>query len=194
MLHSFRIVAATNFDEPSAHAVRLAARMASGMPLAELHFVTVVHEPSKGAGADLVRDADAMESAHERLRRAVATEDIAARAVGEVSVHYHVRLGKPAEAIEQLCADIDAQLLVVGSHGRGAVGRAVFGSVSQALVTSGRVPVLVARPVDYTGVERSPRIEPAPDADHPPSTPPSFRSSFETIIGRRDKYHVSGML
>ena len=54
----------------------------------------------------------------------------------------------PAHALVTLSADVT--LLVVGAHGRGAMGRLLLGSVSQHVATHATCPVVVARgrPVD----------------------------------------------
>jgi nucleotide-binding universal stress UspA family protein len=53
--------------------------------------------------------------------------------------------GVPAEVICDLAAKEDVDLIVVGSHGKGAVRRALLGSVSQAVVHQATKPVLVVR-------------------------------------------------
>lgn len=62
----------------------------------------------------------------------------------EVSLRQEVVCDQPAPRL--LEAARDAQLLVVGSHGRGGFAGMLIGSVSSAVVNSAAVPVIVARP------------------------------------------------
>lgn len=61
----------------------------------------------------------------------------------DVTVVRRVTLGRPI--VNLLAAAADAQLLVVGSRGRGAFAGVVLGSTSQALVYHAPCPLIVAR-------------------------------------------------
>jgi nucleotide-binding universal stress UspA family protein len=54
--------------------------------------------------------------------------------------------GSPQDRLREAVDEDGADLLVVGSRGRGALQSAVFGSVSRSLVTSARCPVVVVPP------------------------------------------------
>jgi nucleotide-binding universal stress UspA family protein len=60
----------------------------------------------------------------------------------------HVRLveGRPAERLLEAVEQDGAELLVVGTRGRGSIRSAVFGSVSRKLATDATVPVVVVPP------------------------------------------------
>ncbi|GAA4542918.1 universal stress protein [Mycobacterium paraffinicum] len=61
----------------------------------------------------------------------------------DVGVHRRVEIGEPVRWL--LEASEKAQLLVVGSHGRGALAGRVLGSVGASVVNRAKIPVIVAR-------------------------------------------------
>jgi nucleotide-binding universal stress UspA family protein len=56
--------------------------------------------------------------------------------------------GSTSSAILDLADELDASLIVIASHGRSGVRRAVLGSVAEDLIRSGHRPVLVVRSND----------------------------------------------
>jgi nucleotide-binding universal stress UspA family protein len=65
---------------------------------------------------------------------------------GLVEAERRVVAGFPADGLADLGDEEDAELIVVGSRGRGAFKAALLGSVSTALVGVARRPVLVCPP------------------------------------------------
>jgi nucleotide-binding universal stress UspA family protein len=65
-------------------------------------------------------------------------------------VHEHHAGGKPHRVISDYAEEEDIDLVVMGSHGRAGVRRALLGSVTERTLRSTHAPVLV---VDYRGVE-----------------------------------------
>ena len=59
--------------------------------------------------------------------------------------------GDPAAELNRLSEERDAALLVLGTHGRGAVAGAMLGSVSRRLARSPARPVLLVRPGSVPG-------------------------------------------
>lgn len=72
--------------------------------------------------------------------RALAAETLPGRAI-----RAEVRGGSAAGAIEEFAAEWPADLVAIGSHGRGAVGRLAFGSVSHAVAANAPCSVRVVR-------------------------------------------------
>lgn len=54
-----------------------------------------------------------------------------------------VRLGQPAAVLAEYAAEQDAEIIVVGSRGRGAWSSAVLGSVSSDLARVAPCPVMI---------------------------------------------------
>lgn len=88
---------------------------------------------------------EADESAHEQTRRALT--DLVAGLPGRLRAQDRLRKGNAAEEIVAECS-ANADLLVVGSRGYGAVRRALLGSVSAELIRSAPCPVVVVPQTD----------------------------------------------
>jgi nucleotide-binding universal stress UspA family protein len=63
--------------------------------------------------------------------------------VAVASLEREVRLGEPAAVLAQVATDCDAELIVVGSRGRGAWRSAVLGSVSSDVARLAPCPVMI---------------------------------------------------
>ena len=69
-----------------------------------------------------------------------------AAAAGVADAEQRVAIGFPAELLADIAEEENAELIVVGSRGRGAFKSAVLGSVSNSLVGFARCPVLIVPP------------------------------------------------
>jgi nucleotide-binding universal stress UspA family protein len=94
------------------------------------------------------RLADAARAEADRIVRAAATQLEA----GGLAVDLEVREGRPASAIVEMASDLRADIVVLGSHGRGALASALLGSVSTEVVEHAPCPVLVARTTSITRI------------------------------------------
>jgi nucleotide-binding universal stress UspA family protein len=78
-------------------------------------------------------------------REAMARELVARCRAGGVLCQSLVWDGDPTESILEVAASEHADAIVVGSHGRGPIGRLLLGSVSERIVAQATCPVFVVR-------------------------------------------------
>jgi nucleotide-binding universal stress UspA family protein len=62
-----------------------------------------------------------------------------------VTLDSRVRVGLPWHEVNAVAADVHADLIVVGTHGRGGFARAFLGSVAERLLRTSSCPVLIVR-------------------------------------------------
>lgn len=81
-----------------------------------------------------------------RAQREVVAQELVerGRALG-VAVSFLIWEGEPGESIVEAARAERADIVIVGSHGRGSVGRLFIGSVSEHVVRNAPCPVLVVR-------------------------------------------------
>ena len=138
------IVAATDFSAASEQAVNYAASLALEFG-ATLHLVHVVPDPILAAAWSEAYAYD-LDKLGERLRRDAERQlaDRAARIEGIVVTREAI-IGKPASAIIEVAAHRDADLIVLGTHGRSGFSHLFMGSVAERVVRSAPCPVLTVR-------------------------------------------------
>lgn len=104
---------------------------------------------------DLQVPAGTYSAAHEKLREGLTSEIEAVKASLSKSgrqVEANVVINRPASGILAEARRTNADLIVMGSHGRGTLASAVLGSVSAEVVDHAPCPVLIARTSRITRV------------------------------------------
>jgi nucleotide-binding universal stress UspA family protein len=89
-----------------------------------------------------------IQDAWNRTAKADLEEAAALLSASGVTVEQMVAAGEPDEEIVATVARRGAQMIAMASHGRGAVGRAIFGSVADRVARTATVPVLILRTPD----------------------------------------------
>lgn len=144
---STSIVCGVDDSPDSQAAVRIAASLADRLRLRLVvaHVAEPDHIPYAAAApfgrvsgpAAVVEEVEATIESAERLL------DELLGSAGLVDVERRIEVGVPAERLADIADEVDAELIVVGSRGRGAFRSAFLGSVSNVLVGVARCPVLI---------------------------------------------------
>lgn len=155
----YTVVVGIDFSEASDEALDEALTLSTARN-AELHVMYVDDHFRAPEGGR-----EAGESTLSRIEHhAVSRMEELGRRLGKQMVfrrmYSHFRMGAAAEQIVQLAADLDADLVVVGTHGLSGMKRLVLGSVAERVVRLARCPVWIVRPKDHLGLGKVPEIEP----------------------------------
>jgi nucleotide-binding universal stress UspA family protein len=136
-----QVVLATDLGPASAAATDEAFRLAGALQ-ARLLAVTVIDPRSLQLPGGQYRSRVDQERA--RLETAASALVLRGR-LDRVPTSFLIWEGDPAESIVEAARSERADVIVVGSHGRGTIGRALIGSVSDQVVRHAPCAVLVVR-------------------------------------------------
>jgi len=138
-----------------------AALLASQLPAADIHIVSAVETARDRISH--ARTEDFGFEVGERLRTKAASALRDVEAGSTVRVFVHVTHGDPAGEILALAEDVQADLILVGTHGRQGLKRLLMGSVAETVVRNATCPVLVMRPRTYDASRQLAPEPPCPD-------------------------------
>lgn len=135
------VVVPTDGSDTAERAADLAAAFAAATG-ARLHAVHVVDLGILWEEADVGRVVDTLQDAGQR-----AVDRVADRATeaGVDRVETAVLQGTPHREVVDYAADHDADLVVIGTHGRSGLERYLLGSVAERVVRLSDTPVLAVR-------------------------------------------------
>jgi nucleotide-binding universal stress UspA family protein len=148
-----RIVAGTDFSEASTSALRHAVKWAerTGAELIVVHvqeFPPIAGDPYFGS----YNIAQIMESTREAATKYLE-EHVREIVPAGVSVKRELLAGSAASGIEEATEAAAADLVVLGTHGRGGIPRWLLGSVAERALRMASRPTLVVRQVEGRDVE-----------------------------------------
>ena len=143
-----RILFCTDFSESADAAFEFALDAVVRCPGSTLHLLHVIHEPDAQFWKSYLNeveniDADARKAIDEKIATAYRS-----RVPAGVELTVAVRIGPDAATILEYAQSTRIDLIVLGRHGHGGVGKALFGSVAEKVVRKAGCAVLVV-PLSY---------------------------------------------
>jgi nucleotide-binding universal stress UspA family protein len=139
MLTIRRILHPTDFSESSRPAFELACALARdyGAELVVLHVAPPALSLGSG-GLPMAPTVGGDEDAKARLEQIRPTDP-------KVAVRHRLVGGPEVEVIRAVAAEEKADLIVMGTHGRGGLSRLLMGSVAEAVLRDAPCPVLTVK-------------------------------------------------
>ncbi len=140
------LLLAHDFDETSElaldKAIELAGKLAAKIVVAHVYSLPVYTFPE---GSSLIPSAEDAARLADAAQRSLDQVLERRRGVAGVELSGVLRAGVPDEEICRLADEISADMIVIGTHRRGAIARALLGSVAQRVVRAAKAPVLTVR-------------------------------------------------
>jgi universal stress protein A len=153
MIRMKTILHPTDFSTPSKYALEYAVACAKEFE-AKLYLLHVIQEiqigtyygvPTLPPPAQLVLDRDEIMMGIEKQASKALEEVLPPEVRGTIPVQYLIRHGAPFLEIIRCAEQIEADMIVCGTHGRTGLKHAIIGSVAEKVVRKSPCPVLSVR-------------------------------------------------
>ena len=147
------ILVPTDFSDSARHALTYGISFAKEYK-AQLVLLHVVENLTVGYASDLfpVPMAEVFQEISGYAKAELAKLAAEAREK-EVAVEEHVVQGKPSAEIIRFAAENRVDMIVLGTHGKGMLDQALFGSTTERVVRRAPCPVLTVRRSEHEFVE-----------------------------------------
>ncbi len=147
------ILVPTDLSEDAEQAIDYACELARKIG-AQVHLLNVIGIPAMGVPelglAMNTTMIDQMAGDNE-----LAIEQLARTRCGDVRGQVLVRTGDARDVINQTAKEIGADLIVIGTHGRTGLSRALLGSTAETVVRTAPCPVLTVRISDEVASDQT---------------------------------------
>ncbi|MCA9860534.1 MAG: universal stress protein, partial [Thermomicrobiales bacterium] len=100
----------------------------------------------RSIGGQIIGDAETIQAGYRQIAEDQLNDAVAKWLPEQQNVSTEIAVGDPAEQIIDAALAQNAGLVVMSSHGRGAIGRFVSGSVADRVVRHAPVPVMIVGP------------------------------------------------
>ena len=139
-----KILMATDFGPESDVALRSCVSLARQLG-ASIHLLHVVTDPMLTVNTPELYGIDWEGLRNDIVQHSRESLETAAAALRDLRIATEVVVGSPAETISRRAADIGADFIVMGTHGRGGLGHLFMGSVAERVIRLASCPVMTVR-------------------------------------------------
>lgn len=169
MSTAFKVLVCIDTEHVFERLIKVALSLCAQHPSSELHVLSVAELmlPPSTAFVPGAPAPDYTQNVEQKRLVEVTTAALQAFSAENKSVpartEVHTLIGQPAREIVWLAAHVNADTIVMATHGRRGLGRVLVGSVAEKVVRLAGCPVLVFREKSHPAAWVIPEIEPVCD-------------------------------
>ncbi len=138
-----RILFCTDFSENAEFAFDYALDAAVRRPGSILYLLHVIPEPEAQFWKTYIYEVDNVDQKAKHDIDERIAKSYLSRTPESVTIEVAIRVGKDSEAILEFAEEKNADLIVMGRHGRSSLGKVLFGNVTEKISRKAQCAVLI---------------------------------------------------